>query len=58
MAATDDKREIGTEELVRRLKRIPGVQLATAGKLRGARRPIRIKPGEKTLAEIVIEDRR
>jgi prevent-host-death family protein len=49
---------VDRNELIRRLKRIPGVELALPGKPRGARRPIVSKPGEKTLAEIVLEDRR
>lgn len=45
-------------ELIRRLKRLPGVELALPGKPRCARRPIVSKPGEKTLSEMVLEDRR
>ncbi len=45
------------EELLRRLKVIPGVRLGTDGKPMGAKRPIQIPPGQKTLAQIVLEDR-
>lgn len=50
--------EPAREELLRRLKFIPGVRLAANGKPLGAKRPIRIRPGHKTLAETVLEDRR
>jgi prevent-host-death family protein len=45
-------------ELARRLRRIPGMIPAKGGKIRGASRPVVIGPAEKTLAEIVLEDRR
>ncbi len=45
------------EELLRRLKLVPGVRLGTGGKPLGAKRPLRIRTGQKTLAEIVLEDR-
>jgi prevent-host-death family protein len=45
-------------ELARRLRRIPGMLPARGGKLRGSSRPMVIGPGEKTLAEIVLEGRR
>ncbi len=48
----------GGEELLRRLKLVPGVRLGAGGKPLGARRPIRIRPGQRTLAQIVLEDRR
>ena len=50
--------EPDAEELLRRLKLVPGVRLGTGGKPFGAKRPIRIRHGQKTLAEIVLEDRR
>ncbi len=46
------------EELLRRLKLISGVRLGTGGKPLGAKKPIRIRARQKTLAEIVLEDRR
>jgi len=46
-----------SEELLRRLKLLPGVRLGTGGKPLGAKNPIRIRPGQKNLAEIVLEDR-
>ena len=45
-------------EIARRLRRIPGMLPASGGKPRGSSRPMVIRPGEKTLAEIVLEDRR
>ena len=46
------------EEVTRRLAAIPGIILPTGLKPRGSKHPIRIRKGEKTLAEIVIEGRR
>jgi prevent-host-death family protein len=45
------------EEILERLKLLPGVRLGAGGKPQGAKRPIRIRPGQKSLAEIVLEDR-
>src|ERR1700731_262119 len=45
-------------ELALRLRWIPGMLPAKGGKPRGSSRPMVIGPGEKTLAEIVIEGRR
>ena len=45
-------------ELRRRLAAIPGIILPTVPKPRGSKHPIRIRRGEKTLSEIVLEDRR
>jgi prevent-host-death family protein len=45
------------EELLQRLKLIPGVRLGTAGKPLGAKSPIRVRRGQKNLAQIVLEDR-
>jgi prevent-host-death family protein len=45
------------QELSERLKLLPGIRLGVGGKPQGARRPIRIRPGQKSLAEIVLEDR-
>jgi hypothetical protein len=42
----------------RRLATILGIILPTGLKPRGSQHPIRIRKGEKTLAEIVLEDRR
>lgn len=50
--------KVDASELARRLRRIPGMLPAKGGKIRGALRPIVIGPGEKSLAEIVLEDRR
>jgi prevent-host-death family protein len=45
-------------EVRRRLAAIPGIVLPTGPKPKGSKHPIRIRKGEKTLAEIVLEDRR
>jgi len=46
------------DELLKRLKNIPGVRAGAGGKPRGAAKPLKIKRGEKTLAELVLEERR
>jgi prevent-host-death family protein len=51
-------KELTEAEIVRRLLSIPGIIPGAGGKPRGAKHPIRIRKGEKTLAEIVLEDRR
>jgi prevent-host-death family protein len=56
-AAEEAGEEPGAQELLGRLKLVPGVRLGTGGKPLGAKRPIRIRPGQKTLAEIVLKDR-
>src|ERR1700693_1940763 len=45
------------QELLRRLRLVPGVRLGTGAKPLGASRPIRIRCGQKTLAVILQEDR-
>ncbi len=55
--AEETGEEPEAEELLRRLKLVPGVRLGTGGKPLGAKKPIRIRHGQKTLAEIVLEDR-
>jgi prevent-host-death family protein len=44
-------------DVVQALRRLPWVRPSAGGKPLGAANPPRIAPGEKTLAEIVIEDR-
>jgi prevent-host-death family protein len=51
------KKEPSPAEINRRLAAIPGVILPTGPKPRSSSHPIRIRKGEKTLAEIVLEDR-
>lgn len=53
----DTGRPATPAELQQRLRTIPGVRLAK-GKPKGATRPLQLKPGEKTLSDIVREDRR
>jgi prevent-host-death family protein len=55
--AEDAAEEPDGEELLRRLGLLSGVRLGTGGKPLGAKRPIRIRPGQKTLAQTVLEDR-
>ncbi|MBV8772831.1 MAG: type II toxin-antitoxin system prevent-host-death family antitoxin [Deltaproteobacteria bacterium] len=50
--------EPSPKEIQRRLAAIPGIVLGQPGKIRGSKHPIKIREGEKTLAEIVLEDRR
>jgi len=45
-------------ELKRRLRLIPGLLVGEGGKPRGSARPIVIGKGQRTLAELVLEDRR
>src|SRR5689334_620101 len=51
-------KEPSPAEINRRLAAIPGVIMPTGPKPRGSKHPIRIRKGEKTLAEIVLEGRR
>ncbi|MBV8357916.1 MAG: type II toxin-antitoxin system prevent-host-death family antitoxin [Deltaproteobacteria bacterium] len=51
-------KEPSAAEINRRLAAIPGVILPTGPKPRGSKHPIRIRKGEKTLSEIVLESRR
>ncbi|MGO9607787.1 MAG: type II toxin-antitoxin system Phd/YefM family antitoxin [Candidatus Binataceae bacterium] len=52
------EQEPSPAEVRRRLAAIPGIILPSGPKPRGSHHPIRIRKGEKTLAEIVLEDRR
>lgn len=52
------EREPRAAEVQRRLAAIPGVIMPTGSKPRGAKRPIPIRKGEKTLGQIVLEERR
>jgi len=52
-SASDD----AESEAIRRILALPWVRPGNGRKLRGASRPIRIKPGGKTAAEMVLEDR-
>jgi prevent-host-death family protein len=57
-APTASDKQPSTAAINRRIAAIPGVILPTGPKPRGSRRPIRVRKGEKTLAQIVLEDRR
>ena len=56
--ATAASPEPAASELERRLKRIPGMLAAQDGKLPGSARPMAIGKGQRTLAELVVQDRR
>jgi prevent-host-death family protein len=45
-------------ELRRRIAAIPGIILPTGPRPRGSKHPMRIRKGEKTLTDIVLEERR
>ena len=44
--------------LEERLATLPGINAGTGGKPRGLTRPVRVKPGQKSVADIVMEERR
>ena len=52
------QKKLAPAEVARRLKAIPGMIPGEGGKPRGSRRPPRVKAGQKTLARVVLEDRR
>ena len=41
----------------KRLATLPGINAGTGGKPRGSSRPVRVKPGEKNVSDIVVERR-
>ena len=45
-------------EVRRRIAAIPGIILPTGPRPRGSKHPMRIRKGEKTLTDIVLEERR
>jgi prevent-host-death family protein len=57
-APEEADQEPSPAEINRRLAAIPGIIMPTGPKPRGSKHPIRIRKGKKTLAEIVLEDRR
>jgi len=57
-AAPEAEREPDRTEIRRRLAAIPGIIMPTGPRPRRSRHPIRIRKGEKTLSQIVLEDRR
>ena len=44
-------------EAIKQILALPWVRTGNGRKLKGASKPIRLKPGEKTAAEMVLEDR-
>jgi prevent-host-death family protein len=44
-------------EAIERILALPWVRPGNGRKLKGASKPIRLKPGDKTAAEMVLEDR-
>lgn len=57
-AAEPVREDLPAPELARRLGQIPGVMMARGGKPRGASLPIAIGKGQRSLADLVLEDRR
>jgi prevent-host-death family protein len=57
-AAPDVGGQPSQAEVRRRLTAIQGIILPTGPKPRRSKHPLRIRKGEKTLAEIVLKDRR
>jgi prevent-host-death family protein len=49
--------EDAESEAIERILALPWVRPGNGKKLRGASKPIRLKPGDKTAAEMVLEDR-
>jgi prevent-host-death family protein len=49
--------EPSASEIEQRIRRIPGILPSRGGKPRGASRPMVIRRGQKTLAQLVLEDR-
>lgn len=45
------------EEVIARINALPWVRPGNGKRVKGAKRPIRLKPGDKTAAEMVLEDR-
>ena len=54
VARTPEKAEA---EEIKRILALPWVRPGNGKKLKGASKPIRLKPGDKTAAEMVLEDR-
>ena len=44
--------------VAQRLQALPWVDAGSGGKPRGARHPVRVEPGQKSLSQIVLEGRR
>ena len=44
-------------EVIERIEALPWVRPGNGKKVKGAKRPIRLKSGDKTAAEMVLEDR-
>jgi prevent-host-death family protein len=54
VASTPEEAEA---EAIKRILALPWVRPGNGKKLKGASKPIRLKPGDKTAAEMVLEDR-
>jgi prevent-host-death family protein len=48
---------VSLDDALARLRASPLVRAAKGGKLKGAKRPIAWKPGEKRLSDLLLEDR-
>jgi len=57
-APSEEDQQPNHAEIRRRLAAIPGIILPTGPKPRGSKHPLKIRKGEKSLSEIVLEDRR
>lgn len=44
-------------DVIKRIEALPWVRSGNGKKVKGAKRPIRMKPGDKTAAEMILEDR-
>jgi len=44
--------------VIERLKALPWIRVGKGGKLKGAKQPIKLRPGDKLASDIVLEDRR
>lgn len=51
------ERDMTEADTVRELRRLPWIRAGAGGKPAGAADPFRVRPGEKTLSDIVLEER-
>lgn len=51
------EREVTEADTVRALRRLPWIRAGSVGRPIGAADPLRVLPGEKTLSDIVLEER-
>jgi prevent-host-death family protein len=58
LVAAASQQDMTVEDAIARLRSSSLIRPGLGGKLRGAKRPIAAKRGEKSLAELLLEDRR